>query len=247
MNSQHSLSILQITGDAAEVYLQNLLTADITQLAHAHWTAAAFCSAQGKVQAMLRVAKIADAFFVVLPTELSQALVQRWKLFSLNRAIQLQLRPDLTLSAVSSSAQSAQLQNDNLQLGAICGFNAADNIAMRFAQIYPATQDQFLPQMLGLENTSALSYRKGCYIGQEIIARVHSRAPVRRHLQSIRSERLSNHLLNAGETLYCEEQSAATIIESAIQDDYVIALAVVQDRYQDSAWQDTQGNRYRLL
>ena len=100
--------------------------------------------------------------------------------------------------------------------------------------------------MLGLEENGGLSYAKGCYIGQEIIARAHSRAPVRRHLQLLQSETAQNSPLAAGDTLYAEEQ-AANIIESYIENDRLIALAVVQDRYADSLLSDAQGNRYYCL
>jgi len=48
--------------------------------------------------------------------------------------------------------------------------------------IYPTTSEQLLPQELDLENTGALSYNKGCYPGQEIIARLHFRGQVKRGL-----------------------------------------------------------------
>lgn len=44
------------------------------------------------------------------------------------------------------------------------------------------TTDQFLPQSLGLEHWHAVSLRKGCYPGQEVIARAHYRGRLKRHL-----------------------------------------------------------------
>lgn len=46
----------------------------------------------------------------------------------------------------------------------------------------PPTSGEFLPQELSLENIGALSYNKGCYPGQEIIARLHFRGRVKRSL-----------------------------------------------------------------
>jgi folate-binding protein YgfZ len=39
--------------------------------------------------------------------------------------------------------------------------------------IYPATLESFVPQMVNLERVSGVSFRKGCYPGQEIVARMH--------------------------------------------------------------------------
>lgn len=46
-----------------------------------------------------------------------------------------------------------------------------------------ATQDQFVAQMLNLDALEAISFTKGCYTGQEIIARAHYRGRVKRRLQ----------------------------------------------------------------
>jgi len=39
--------------------------------------------------------------------------------------------------------------------------------------ITPATQEQFVPQMVNMDLIGGLSYSKGCYPGQEIVARMH--------------------------------------------------------------------------
>lgn len=52
--------------------------------------------------------------------------------------------------------------------------------------IVPSTSDLLLPQSLGLEAWDALSYSKGCYPGQEVIARLHYRGRLKRHLHEAR-------------------------------------------------------------
>jgi folate-binding protein YgfZ len=39
--------------------------------------------------------------------------------------------------------------------------------------IYPATQEAFIPQSLNLDLIDAINFKKGCYTGQEIVARTH--------------------------------------------------------------------------
>lgn len=46
-------------------------------------------------------------------------------------------------------------------------------------QIYPESRGLFLPHRLGLQHTGYLSFDKGCYKGQEIIARTHYRAKIK--------------------------------------------------------------------
>lgn len=49
--------------------------------------------------------------------------------------------------------------------------------------ITPATQEAFVPQMVNLDALGGISYTKGCYIGQEIVARTHYLGKVKRRTQ----------------------------------------------------------------
>ena len=40
------------------------------------------------------------------------------------------------------------------------------------AEVFTETQENFVPQMLNLQHLNAISFKKGCYTGQEIIARM---------------------------------------------------------------------------
>jgi folate-binding protein YgfZ len=54
-------------------------------------------------------------------------------------------------------------------------------------QVYGATSEQFVAQMLNLDVLGAIAFDKGCYTGQEVIARAHYRGRVKRRLQRFRS------------------------------------------------------------
>jgi tRNA-modifying protein YgfZ len=54
-------------------------------------------------------------------------------------------------------------------------------------QVYGATSGQFVAQMLNLDVLGAIAFDKGCYTGQEVIARAHYRGRVKRRLQRFRS------------------------------------------------------------
>lgn len=49
-------------------------------------------------------------------------------------------------------------------------------------EIWPQTVEEFIPQTLNLDLLGAISFRKGCYTGQEIIARLHYRGTVKRRM-----------------------------------------------------------------
>ena len=50
-------------------------------------------------------------------------------------------------------------------------------------RIVLATQEQFVPQMINFESVSGVDFKKGCYPGQEIVARSQYRGAVKRRLQ----------------------------------------------------------------
>ena len=52
--------------------------------------------------------------------------------------------------------------------------------------------DSTLPQEAGLEELGAISYTKGCYVGQEVVARIHFRGHVNRRLMGLRAAGMRN-------------------------------------------------------
>jgi hypothetical protein len=57
------------------------------------------------------------------------------------------------------------------------------DIAEGLAQVYGATSEQFVAQMLNLDALGVIAFDKGCYTGQEVIARAHYRGRVKRRMQ----------------------------------------------------------------
>jgi hypothetical protein len=96
--------------------------------------------------------------------------------------------------------------------------------------ITPATQEAFVPQMVNLDLIGGVSFAKGCYPGQEIVARMHYRGQVkqRTHLVHIATRTAPE----AGDKLYGADmggQSSGTIVNAApAPDGGYDALAAIQ-------------------
>ena len=58
-------------------------------------------------------------------------------------------------------------------------------IAAGEPQVYAATSEQFVAQMLNLDLLDGIAFDKGCYTGQEVIARAHYRGRVKRRMQRL--------------------------------------------------------------
>ena len=78
-------------------------------------------------------------------------------------------------------AQRSELGQTSADAGAHDSAWRRADIAAGLAAIYPATRESFVPQMLNLDLLQAVSYDKGCYVGQEVVARAR-RAQVRRRM-----------------------------------------------------------------
>ena len=74
------------------------------------------------------------------------------------------------------------------------------NILESIPIIYPATSGKLLPQELLLDEHGAISYDKGCYTGQEIIARMHYRGKAKSTLYQAKI--ISEQVIQPGNLIY---------------------------------------------
>ena len=99
--------------------------------------------------------------------------------------------------------------------------------------ILPATQEQFVPQMVNLDAIGGISFQKGCYPGQEIVARTQYLGKIKRrmYLANVRPE-TSGPPVEAGDELFSAdlgEQSVGMVVNAAASPDGGIdLLSVIQ-------------------
>jgi hypothetical protein len=81
------------------------------------------------------------------------------------------------------------------------------------ALIGPATADAFLPQMINLDLIGAISFDKGCYTGQEIIARTRYQGRLKRRMLRFRCA--SPPLLMPGAPVYSSGRESGQVVAAA--------------------------------
>jgi folate-binding protein YgfZ len=93
------------------------------------------------------------------------------------------------------------------------------------------TKEQFVPQMANFEQMGAVSFHKGCYPGQEIVARTQYLGKVKRHLYRAHSA----SPMAAGQAIYSPlhaEQPCGMVVNAApAPAGGHDALAVVQESF----------------
>ena len=102
------------------------------------------------------------------------------------------------------------------------------DIQTAYPWVTTQTTLKFLPQMLNLDLIDGLDYQKGCYPGQEIIARLHFRGQLKRSLY-LATCSLDSHP-ESGDQLYTNniEQSVGTVINAQPSQDKYYLLAVIE-------------------
>lgn len=95
--------------------------------------------------------------------------------------------------------------------------------------IYPETVEAFVPQMLNLDALDGISFQKGCYTGQEIVARTHYLGKLKRRMYVARVD--SAQPPRPGDPLFSPQadasQSAGRIVDAARHPDGGYALLAV--------------------
>ncbi|GAB4167901.1 MAG: hypothetical protein Kow0020_00980 [Wenzhouxiangellaceae bacterium] len=226
---------IRIDGEDAERFLQAQLTLDVRALGAGVLQPAGWCDSHGRVIVTGLLARGEPGFLLVVPNALRDQTMARidryrigWKIRHQPADVQPAGTDDedaLSLSYASERAMKpATGEITELDEATVTDLLAADAIA-GMPWLAPETQGRFLPQMLGLEALGALSYRKGCYPGQEVIARVRYRGRITRKLQRYRSiggpPLPPGHEARAGSTRF-------TVLYAAPAEGGQVGLAVVR-------------------
>lgn len=155
---------------------------------------------------------------------------------------------------IAVSREQAPYLTEALRAAARAGPEHWEWLAIRAGVpiILPATQEQFVPQMMNLDLIGGVNYEKGCYPGQEIVARMHYRGTLkqRMYLASL----AGNANPQPGDKLYSKGfagQASGTIVNAArspegAQD----VLAVIQSASAENGdihWKSLDGPTLRLL
>ena len=201
-----SFSALTIQGIDAEKFLQGQLTLDVSKLElEGRRLPTAICDLKGRVQFGLWVMRRSeDAFELIVSHDLSDALLKHLKKYGAFSKISFS-SPITLIPAVINGQPDFEVETRNDEL-------AWQQIAISNGQawITQLTAGLFQPQELRLHQRNGVDYDKGCYLGQEIVARLYFRAKPKAWLHRIAG---SGELPQAGQQLTTEIQvvNAATV------------------------------------
>lgn len=105
---------------------------------------------------------------------------------------------------------------------------AASEIAAGVPSLTPETRDSFVPQMLNWQHLQGIHFKKGCYTGQEVIARMHFLGQLKKSLYRLRLNDAAQ-LPQPGEPVHAGERNVGELVNSVrYQDGHIECLAVLR-------------------
>lgn len=242
-------ALVTLEGPDATAFAQAQFANDVAVLPPGQWQWNAWLTPKGRVIAVFALAKLAeDRVWLVLPDHPAGAFAEALRRFVFRRKLKIDVPVDTAVSggfAAPAVAQGAVLAMDagtleldlggdggprTLRLGPAAADDAVQQAAWRAADLrhglprLPETQrEQWTPQQLALDRLAAYSVKKGCYPGQEIVARTHFLGKAKRALQGF----LVDGALDPGAAVRDSERDVGAVVSTAPEGPQTLLLAVL--------------------
>lgn len=224
------LGVIAAHGKDVESFLQNQFSNDISRVAANFSQLNAFCTPKGRILGLFRLFRTDDTFYLRLPADTLDAVLQRLRIYVLRADVTLEdvsenflrigvagesavqeltdaigtvpeavnhvthhgdftvmrvpgLHPRFEVYVTSLKAATGLWDTLNVN-GAPVGQSAwrLTEIQAGIPMIFADTAELFVPQMVNLQLLDGLDFRKGCYPGQEIVARMQYLGTLKRRM-----------------------------------------------------------------
>ena len=213
-------ALLKISGRDSEAFLQGQFSNDISKLDTKNVQLNSYCQHQGKILALFWVMKYEDSFFLSFPLDLLEAIKPRLQMFIIMSDVVIEdiTKEHIQVGSINETHQKSLVINDKLSLiitdkKDISKFNMESIEHWEMAcidsflpEIFSITSEKLVPQMLNLDiDEFGVNFSKGCYPGQEVVARLHYLGSAKRRLFAFELD----SDINVGDSLYCASSKSA--------------------------------------
>ena len=213
-------ALIGVYGSDAEAFLQNQLSNDINKLDISSVQLNAYCQHQGKILSLFWVMRNDKGFFLSFPLDLLDSIKSRLQMFVIMSDVVIE---DITteyiqVGSIGEAHQGALIINDKLSViitdkEDINKFNMGSKddwdmacIDSLLPEIFSITSEKLVPQMLNLDiDEFGVNFSKGCYPGQEVVARLHYLGSAKRRLFAFEASSEAH----IGDSLYCPSSKSA--------------------------------------
>jgi folate-binding protein YgfZ len=189
-------TVLGISGAEARDFLQGLVTNDVAKLKHG-LVYAAMLTPQGKYRADFILVPMGDAILLDVDSALAPGLKQALTMYKLRSKVEITETDRVVTRGLGDAPEGAFADPRDPALGwrgydGQPGDDSVDWDAVRVAALVPQsgvelTPDSFILEM-GFERLNGVDFRKGCYVGQEVTARMKHKTELRKGLAKVAVE-----------------------------------------------------------
>ena len=179
-------TIISVTGADAEPFLNNIVTVSTLGLAEDVFHYGALLTPQGKIIADLLVTRHGEDILLDCAASAAPSLIKRLTLMKLRAAVVICERPELGVSVFAGATDPRSPQAPLRAIGPrgetteIAAYHAARIAAGVAEQDFDFAAEEVFPADINMDLVGGVDFKKGCFVGQEVVSRMKRRATARR-------------------------------------------------------------------
>lgn len=269
-------AILKISGTLAAKFLQGQSTSDIEKLEIGESTTGAICTNKGRVICTFRVLRNEDSLLLRIAADLAESTAKYLEKYAVFFKVDMsvwqtpsvavffgkppsEMSPGTYMTATSegtteiyASPGNALALFQNLKsLSEIRGEDAWYELQIKsgIANIDADSTEQFLPHQLNQDRTGTVSFTKGCYTGQEIIARMEYRGKSKKRIRPLMLNAIEKDIENIRLETDDENPKPIDVVNVVKLEDTLLCLALVDLEMSETETLILDGKRtdYQML
>jgi folate-binding protein YgfZ len=230
--------LITVSGPDCHSFLQGQLTQDVNRVSAARAVMAGWADAKGRLQWAGQLFLYGEAIAMLVPAGIAAFILSRLRMYVLRAKAELAIA-DIAIAglinvadamATSEACPWVQLAGDSTRGLAIGPRTALDtlvdsagtnrvspqawtlcDIRAGLPEITMITAGEFVPQMVNLDLLDGISFSKGCYTGQEIVARTKYRGRIKRRMLRFECE----GTVEAGADIFAERGPVGKVVRAA--------------------------------
>ena len=239
-------AVITVQGSEAGHFLHNILTADIERLADGQASYAALLSPQGKILSDMMVQRRGEGYLIDCAASQLDALLKHLTMYKLRARVEIAAAPGLAVNVSPEEIAGGFPDPRTPDIGwrsigealrdTADGYDAARIAAGLADSDADLGSNAFFPHEANLDQLGGVSFRKGCYVGQEVVSRMEHRGTARSRILPVT---LDGEAPPKGTDIRDGEKQIGTLLSSSGRE----ALALIRlDRLAEAAGPLTAGS-----
>lgn len=239
-----NLGLIKIQGNDVKKFLQGQLTCDVEAITTENSSMGAHCNPQGRIISLFYLFLFDENYYLLMQSSMipvAMSALKKYAVFfkvelsdashefmilgchdinplSTQHVARIPVASDSSRFMLAGTAAAMKMIKEQItepsHLASPDAWTCLD-IHDGIPAIYPETSAKFLPHELNLDKLNAISFDKGCYTGQEIIARMHYRGKLknRMYITDVSSASIPQRGTELGNQPEASEWTSGTIVD----------------------------------